>query len=408
MLTDKIKALAHKYTDEMIDFRRCLHRHPELSMKELRTSSAIADRLKRLDGIDVREKAAGGTGVIGTLRCGGEGPALLLRADIDALPIKEASGLPFASENNGVMHACGHDGHAAWLLGSAMILSELRGNLRGCVKFVFQPGEETGDGGRRMVHDEKVLENPKVDAVFAAHAWPDVPAGKIAIAERCAFGHPGRFSIKVTGRGGHGSWPHLCVDPIAVAHQIYGALQQIVSRRLPETAARVISVCTIRSGDSFRSNIIPDWCEMTGTIRGDRAEVMEQIVRDIKTLAEGIASANGARAEVSARYGGAVINSPEAVELCAAAASKIAGAENVLTDREPHLGGEDFSEYISRVPGAYLFAGIGTGGTKGKFGLHSDNFVLDESVIPEMAAIFAQITADFLEKGGFHGAASSD
>lgn len=401
MLTDDIKALAQKYAPHMIEFRRDLHRHPEISMHELRTSERIAEELKKLDGVEVREHAAGGTGVIGLLRGNGDGPTVLLRADIDALPIKEATGLSFASETDGMMHACGHDGHAAWLLGSAMILSELRGRFRGNVKFVFQPGEETGDGGRRMILDEKVLEAPKVDAVFAAHAWPDVPAGKISIAERCAFGYAGRFSVKVTGRGGHGSWPHLCIDPIAVAHQIYGAIQQIVSRRLPETAPRVISVCTIRSGDSEKSNIIPDWCEMTGTIRGDRAEVMEQITRDLKTLAEGIAAANGARAEAAARYGKAVINTPEAVAFCAEAAAKITGAENVIIDKEPHLGGEDFSEYITRVPGAYLFAGIETEKTRGKFGLHSNNFVLEESVVPRMAAVFAQIAVDFTEKGGF-------
>lgn len=402
MLTDEIKALAEKHAAALTEFRRDLHRHPELSMKERRTAARIAEELRKLDGLDVTEWAAGGTGVTALLR--GEkagGATVLLRADIDALPVEEKTGLPFASENAGVMHACGHDGHAAWLLGAAMILSELRGNFGGCVKFVFQPGEEGGGGGRRMVAEDKVLDSPRVDAVFAAHAWPGVPSGKIAVAERCAFGYPGRFSIKVTGRGGHGSWPHLCVDPIAVAHQIYGALQQIVSRRLPETAARVLSVCTIRSGDSFASNVIPEWCEMTGTIRSDRAEVMEQMTREIKSISEAVAAANVASAEVSSRWGGAVINTPEAVTFCIEAAAKIVGAGNAVVDREPHLGGEDFSEYITRAPGAYLFAGIDTDETRGKFGLHANNFTLDESVVPRMAAVFAQIAADFLEKGGF-------
>ena len=402
MLTEEIKASAERHAAAMIEFRRDLHRHPELSMKERRTALRIAEELKKLDGLEVTEGAAGGTGVVALLRGGkGKGVTVLLRADIDALPVTEETGLPFASENAGVMHACGHDGHAAWLLGAAAILSELGENLSGCVKFVFQPGEENGSGGRRMVLEDKVLESPHVDAVFAAHAWPGVPSGNIAITERCAFGYPGRFSIKVTGRGGHGSWPHLCVDPIAVAHQIYGALQQIVSRRLPETTARVLSVCTIRSGDSFAGNIIPEWCEMTGTIRSDRSEVMEQMTCDIKNLAENIAAANGARAEVSSRWGGAVINTPEAVPFCTEAAAKIIGAENVVIDREPHLGGEDFSEYITRAPGAYLFAGIDTDETREKFCLHASNFVLDESVVPRMAAVFAQIAVDFIENGGF-------
>lgn len=402
MLTEEIKTLARRYTGQITEFRRELHRYPELSMKEYRTASRIAEELKKLEGIEVTEGAADGTGVIGILRgAKNGGSAVLLRADIDALPITEATGLPFASENDGIMHACGHDGHAAWLIGCAMILSALRGEFGGCVKFVFQPGEECGSGGHKMVVKDRVLESPNVDAVFAAHAWPNLPVGKIAIAERCAFGYPGRFSIKVVGRGGHGSWPHLCVDPIAVAHQIYGALQQIVSRRLPETAARALSVCAIRSGDSEASNIIPDWCEMTGTIRSDRIEVMEQLVRDIKNLSNGIAEINGAKAEVAAQYSGAVINSPEAISFCAGSAAKIVGSENIIIDKEPHLGGEDFSEYITRVPGAYLFAGIETESTRGKFGLHSNNFVLEESCVPEMAAVFAQIAVDFLERGGF-------
>lgn len=402
MLTKEIKELSKCFAVRMIEFRRDLHRHPELSMRERRTASRVVEELKQLDGIEVTEGAAGGTGVIGILRgaraCRG---TVLLRADIDALPVTEETGLPFASENPGVMHACGHDGHAAWLLGSAMILSALRDSFGGCVKFVFQPGEECGGGGLRMITEGRVLEEPRVDAVFAAHAWPELPEGKIAVAERIAFGYSGKFSIKVIGRGGHGSWPHLCIDPIAVANQIYCALQQIVSRRLPATASRAISVCTICSGDSKASNIIPAWCEMTGTIRGDSTEVMEQMAHDIKNLSEGIASVNGAIAKVTVRRGRAVVNTPEAVAFCVEAAGKTAGRENVIIDREPHLGGEDFSEYTARVPGAYLFAGIGTAKRSENTGLHSSRFVLEESVVPRMAEVFAQIAVDFFEKGGF-------
>ena len=401
MLTEKIKALAAQITDELIAFRRDLHMHPELSNEEHYTASRIAEELDKIEGMEVFRGLAGGTGVMGMLH-GKKGPGkvVLLRADIDALPIQEETGLPFSSCNPGVMHACGDDAHATWLLGSAKILGALQDELCGTVKFVFQPGEEGGGGGPRMVQGSKVLENPTVDAVFAAHAWPEIDAGEMHVAH-CAFGHAGGFTIKVTGKGGHGSWPHECIDPIAVSHQIYGGLQQIVSRRLHETAARVLSVCTIQSGPQFKSNIIPDECTMTGTLRSDRREVIAEMARLVEQIAVQIAEANDATAEVTTRYGDAVINTPEAIPFALNAGAKILGADKVKEDLMPHLGGEDFTEYITRVPGAYVFAGIATPETKGKFGLHSNKFVLEESVIPNMAAVFAQMAVDFIEKGSF-------
>ena len=401
MLTEKIKALAAQITDELIAFRRDLHMHPELSNEEHYTAARIAEELDKIEGMEVFCGLAGGTGVMGMLKGGkGEGKVVLLRADIDALPIREETGLAFSSQNDGVMHACGHDAHATWLLGSAKILAALKEEICGTVKFVFQPAEEGGGGGVRMVQESKVLENPAVDAVFAAHAWPEIDAGEMHVAH-CAFGHAGGFSIKVTGKGGHGSWPHECIDPIAVAHQIYGGLQQIVSRRLHETAARVLSVCTIQSGPQVKSNIIPDCCTMTGTLRSDREEVIAEMARLVEQISKQIAEANDAIAEVTTRYGDAVHNTPEAIPFALNAGAKILGADKVKEDLMPHLGGEDFSEYITRVPGAYVFAGIATPETKGQFGLHSNKFVLDEGVLPNMAAVFAQMVVDFFEKGSF-------
>ena len=401
MLTEKIKALAAQITDELIACRRDLHMHPELSNEEHYTASRIAEELDKIEGMEVFRGLAGGTGVMGMLHGKkGSGKVVLLRADIDALPIQEETGLPFSSCNPGVMHACGHDAHATWLLGSAKILAALQEEICGTVKFVFPPGEEGGGGGPRMVQGSKVLENPAVDAVFAAHAWPEIDAGEMHVAH-CAFGHAGGFTIKVTGKGGHGSWPHECIDPIAVSHQIYGGLQQIVSRRLHETAARVLSVCTIQSGPQFKSNIIPDECTMTGTLRSDRREVIAEMARLVEQISKQIAEANDATAEVTTRYGEAVINTPEAIPFALNAGAKILGADKVKEDLMPHLGGEDFTEYITRVPGAYVFAGIATPETKGKFGLHSNKFVLEESVIPNMAAVFAQMAVDFMEKGSF-------
>lgn len=403
MLTEEIKAKAAEFTPALIEFRRDLHMHPELSNEEVRTAEKIAEQLSKIEGMEVTRGAAG-TGVVALLKGTGTQGAdktVLLRADIDALPIEETTGLEFASQTPNVMHACGHDGHASWLLGSAMILASLRDQFKGTVKFVFQPAEEGGGGGNRMVNEFKVLENPAPDAVFACHAWPDEEEGNVAVAMRPAFGYAGGFSIKVIGKGGHGSWPHQCVDPIAVANQIYGGLQQIVSRQMDETVARVISVCTIHSGPQDKSNIIPDCCTMTGTIRCDDLDQMEYLIKRIHAVSEGIAAANDAQAEVSCRHGKAVINTPEAIPFVLESAAKIVGKEHAILDTRAHLGGEDFSEYTSRVPGVYMFAGIANDENRGKWGLHSSDFVLQESVIPRMAAVFAQVTLDYMEKGSF-------
>ena len=403
MLTDKIKEKSLEHSDYIINFRRDLHMHPELSMEEHRTAKRIAEELSKMDGMEVLDNLAGGTGVMGLLRGNkGTGKTVLIRADIDALPIQETTDLPFTSQNEGVMHACGHDAHAAWLLGSAKILSELRDEFGGCIKFAFQPGEEGFGGARKMVTESKVLENPPVDAVFASHVWPEIKAGEMHVAERCAFGYTGRFTIKVIGKGGHGSWPHGAIDPIAVAHQIYTGLQQIVSRRLLETAARVLSVCMIHSGPQDKRNIIPDTCTMTGTLRSDKLEVMENMTSLIHQISKGIAEANDAVAEVSTEINDAVINNREAVIFCIDSAAKILGEDNVKLDTEPHLGGEDFNEFINRVPGAYVFTGIAAGNPEDTYDLHNSHFTIaDESIIPKMSAVFSQFAVDFLEKGTF-------
>ncbi len=205
-MREKILEISKEIEPKLIEIRRTLHQHPELALEEFKTAKIVAETLKDIPGIDVFENMSDGTGVVGILK--GEkgcGKCIMLRADIDALPIEEQLNVPFKSQNPGCMHACGHDAHAAWLLGAAMILGRLRKEFGGTVKFVFQPGEERGRGARSLIEKDKILENPPVDAVFAAHAWPTVRAGQIGIAAKYAFGCAGVFSIKVTGKGGHGS-----------------------------------------------------------------------------------------------------------------------------------------------------------------------------------------------------------
>lgn len=393
---NEILTMAETIAPRLAELYHDFHRHPELSAHEYETAERVLSVLKEIEGMEITTGVAD-TGVVALLH-GKKGPGktVLLRADMDALPIEEQSGVPFASEYPGVMHACGHDGHTTWLLGAALLLGQMRDSFSGTVKFVFQPDEEDASGAKRMVLEEKVLENPKADAVFAAHAWPGVEAGQIAIAEKYAFGMHGVFSIRITGKGGHGSSPHLCVDPIAVAHQIYGALQQVVSRKVDEMEPRVLTIGSIHAGPEERGNIIPHTCIMRGTIRGLKREVMEQMLGEIRSLSCGIAKLNGASCLVEGSYDPAVENDAATTALCLHAAQKVLGEQNAYILHKANLAGEDFAEFTSRVPGTYFYVGIANEETRGKFGLHSPLFKLEESVLHKTAAVFAQLTLDYL------------
>lgn len=404
-MREKILEISKEIEPKLIEIRRTLHQHPELALEEFKTAKIVAETLKDIPGIDVFENMSDGTGVVGILK--GEkgcGKCIMLRADIDALPIEEQLNVPFKSQNPGCMHACGHDAHAAWLLGAAMILGRLRKEFGGTVKFVFQPGEERGRGARSLIEKDKILENPPVDAVFAAHAWPTVRAGQIGIAAKYAFGCAGVFSIKVTGKGGHGSWPYECNNPITAAVQIYSALQGIVAERLDSTEPRVISVCSIHAGQKGLSNVIPDECILEGTIRATDRTIMEQIKKEIEETAASIASAYHADCEAFVMIGlNAVENDPELIRLSKTSAEEILGAGNSYIIDKKHLGGENFSEYSSKVPGCYMFVGIATDKTEGRFGLHSPIFEIAEEVLSPASAVFANIVLNYFsdEDTGF-------
>ncbi len=394
-MTEKIEHIAKSIEDELIYLRRNLHKYPELSLHETATARIIAENLRKLPGITVYEGMSEGTGVIGILKGEkGTGKCVMLRADMDALPIEEELDVEYKSRNPGRMHACGHDAHITWVMGAAMILSRIRKKFGGTVKFVFQPGEELGKGALALVKKDKVLENPQVDAVFAAHAWPQIRTGQIGIAERYAFGCPGGFTLKITGKGGHGSWPYLCTNPITVANQIYIALQGVVSENIDSVEPRVISIGSIHAGDA--GNTIPDTCTMRGTIRATDMKVMEQIAAEIKNIAAGITAMHIARYELQTHIGGkAVENAPELVRLSQMSAQEILGTGKCHIIRKKHLGGENFSEFSSRVPGCYMFVGITNDKTEGKFGLHSPIFEIDEGALAPTAAVLADITLNY-------------
>lgn len=399
-MKERIISISKEIEEELIQTRRQLHRHPELALQEVRTAKFIAEKLKVIPGMTVMEGMAEGTGVVGILRGGkGDGRCVMLRADMDALPVEEQTDCEFRSEEPGKMHACGHDAHVTWILGAAMILGRIRDSFAGTVKFVFQPGEERGLGAGALIEKNRILENPKVDAVFAAHCWPSVRAGRIGIAEQYAFGCPGGFEIRITGKGGHGSWPYLCVNPITCAVQIYTALQGIAAEEIDSVEPRVITIGSIHAGEA--GNIIPDTCVMKGTIRATRMDIMKQMAARIKETAEAVASMHGASAEFQVHMGdGAVENNPQLVELCRESADEILGKDQCYIIRKKHLGGENFSMYSSRVPGCYMFVGIATDRTEGKFGLHSPVFEVAEEVLAPAAAVFAEVAVNYFKREG--------
>ncbi len=376
---------------DLIAFRRKLHECPELCMEEYKTSEYIAEELKQIEGMEVRIGLAGGTGVMGILWGNHPGKCIALRADIDALPVEENNDLSFKSKHPGRMHACGHDGHATWIVGAAKLLGSLHGEFPGVVKFIFQPGEERGRGAIEMIRDDHVLEEPVVDMAFAAHAWPSVPSGKIGIARRYAFGCPGGFEFTIQSKGGHGSWPHKAVNPIMIASQICMTLPRIISEKIDAVEPRVISVGSIHAGKEHVGNIIPDSCCVSGTVRSTKAEVLRQLLGEIEHVVKYNCEMSGASYTMNKHFmTHPVKNNSELRDLCKKCAGKMIGEDNVYIIEEDNLGGENFAEFCSRVPAAYMFMGIKKEGEE-PFDLHSPKFMLDESVLARAAQVFAAL-----------------
>lgn len=338
---------------EIREFRRDLHAHPEIAYMEVRTAGKVAETLRAIPGLEVREGLAK-TGVIATLGRGKPGPAVALRADMDALPMTEESGVSYASKHPGVAHACGHDGHTAMLLGAARILAENVDELAGPVRFIFQPAEEGGAGGRAMVEDG-ALEDPRVEAIFGLHNMPDpaTHAGQICLCPGAAMAGTGIFTITVEGIGGHAAGPHRCVDPIVIGSQIVGALQTIVARETDPVDSAVVSVTQFHAGTAF--NVIPPEAVIRGTFRALDERVLE-VTRDaIKARAEAIALAFGAKARVEIQINYPVLRNAPATDALFRAVVRAVGREADFVEVPPILGGEDFAFYLQSVPGTFWF-----------------------------------------------------
>ncbi len=376
-----INRIAEFHT-EIAEIRRDLHQHPELLYDVHRTAGRVAEKLKAF-GVDEVVTGIGRTGVVGVIRGSGDGPTIGLRADMDALPITEATDLPYASANEGVMHACGHDGHTAMLLGAAKYLAETR-NFKGTAILIFQPAEEGGAGGKAMLEDG-LMERFGIEEVYGMHNMPGQPVGTFAIRPGPLLASTDEFSITVKGRGGHAAWPSTTIDPIVIIASIVGALQTVVSRAVDPLDAAVVSITRMKAGSA--SNVIPDTAWIGGTARTLRPEVRDLLEQRIEAIANGIAASHGASAEIDYRRKYPVtVNHPSETEFAAKIAAEIVGADKVDLNTPPLLGAEDFSYMLEARPGAFILAGNGDSA-----GLHSPQFDFNDELIPLGASYWVRL-----------------
>ncbi|HHY49235.1 MAG TPA: amidohydrolase [Alphaproteobacteria bacterium] len=358
---------------EIVAWRHDFHRHPELLYDVHRTAARVAELLRSF-GVDEVATGLGRTGVVAVIRGRGPGKTIGLRADMDALPILERTGKPYASRTPGAMHACGHDGHMAMLLGAARYLAETRG-FDGTAVLIFQPAEEGGAGARAMIEDG-LMDRFGIEEVYGLHNMPGVPAGAFTIREGSIMAASDKFTIEIEGIGGHAAMPHNTVDPVVVAAHVVVALQTIVSRLVNPARAAVVSVTALRAGEAF--NVIPRTVQMTGTARSLDEAVRDLIEERIGAVARGIAESFGARARYSYQRGYPVtVNAARPAAFAAAVARDVAGDDRVDDNTDPTMGGEDFSYMLQARPGAFIFLGNGASSE-----LHSDDYDFNDEIIP--------------------------
>ena len=364
-----------RIADAAIATRRDLHRHPELSWKEERTQRVILERLRALGLEDVRPLAR--TGATALARGAREGPCVLWRADIDALPVPEKTDLPFASEREGVMHACGHDAHAAIALGLAELAADARDSLAGAVRFVFQPAEEAS-GGAALCIEEGILEEPRVERCLGLHVSADVPVGAINVAPGPFFASPTSLRIVIAGRGGHAASPHQSVDAVVVAAHVITALQTVVSRSLPPLESGVLTIGKLEAG--FRGNVIAESAELRGTLRTYRESVRDRMVARVEEVCAGVCAAFGATATVEHRTScPPLVNDEGVTAFVRAEAERFFGT---APRAAPGMGAEDMACFLRERPGCYLWLGARHEGEGGPGRHHDPGFVIDERAIP--------------------------
>ena len=380
---------ARSYQPELIAIRHDIHAHPELGLEEVRTADLVARKLEEW-GIEVH-RGVGITGVVGVLRNGNGQASVGLRADMDALPILEATELPYASQNPGKMHACGHDGHTTMLLGAAKYLAETK-NFNGTVNFIFQPAEE-GVGGALAMLKDGLFERFPCNAVYGMHNRPGLPVGKFITGPGARAAGGAFFDLLITGKGAHGAHPQQSIDPVLVACHIGTALQSIVSRNVSARDTAVLSITKIQSGDAY--NVIPQTALMAGTVRTMNRDVMTMIEKNMERLATSIAAGFGAEAKLDFRYIFApMVNNDAEAALYGDAAAELVGETNLDRHSPPGMGSEDFSFMMEQVPGAHINLGNGASAA-----LHNHKYDFNDETIPYGVALYAGIVEKKLPKG---------
>lgn len=393
MAQDELKAEIAARHGELVELRRYFHERPETAFEERETAREIAERLRR-SGLEVME-GVGKTGVVGLLRGeAGPGKTLLVRADIDALPVTEANDAPYRSRNQGKMHACGHDAHIAIALTLADVLGRHRGELAGNVKFAFQPAEELAAGAKPMIADG-VMRDPEVDGVIGLHIWSQTPVGDVAIQEGPFFASADHVVLRVRGRGGHGAMPHLNVDPLVAAAQIVVALQTLISREISPFHPAVITFGSIHGGTA--SNVTADEVELQGTVRAYDVADRDHLLRRIEEVAGGIAGALRAKAELTMKEGiPACVNDPEMTALVRRAAEATAGEQHISRGDQRQSVSDDMALFLRAVPGCYFLLGAGNADKGFTAPHHSAHFDIDEDALPIGVEVMARAALEYL------------
>ncbi len=385
------KQEAEALREKVVAFRRDFHKHPEIAFEEVRTSGIVADELRRL-GLEV-QTGVGKTGVIAILEGNTDGPTVLVRADMDALPIQEENQTEYASQYAGKMHACGHDGHTAIALGVANLFAKYRDNIKGRIKFVFQPAEEIGSGATAMIKDG-ALENPRPDVSLGLHLWNTMPLGTLGVADGPVMAGSSSFGMTITGKGGHAAIPHSCIDPVPVGAQIILALQTIVSRNISPQDSAVVSITKMSASDAY--NIIPESVQLAGTFRFFRVETRDLIEKRIREIATGIATAMNCTVEFWFHHATIpVVNHPDVSAKARETFKKIVPAE-LHMHQEPTTGGEDMAFFMHDVPGMFFFVGSANAERGLNYGHHHPKFDFDEEVLPLSVALLASAVADYV------------
>ncbi|MCK5568095.1 MAG: amidohydrolase [Spirochaetes bacterium] len=383
-----IRKLVHDQKNLIINTRRDLHRIPEPAYTEKKTSAYVAEYLKK-EGLDIQTGIAQ-FGVVGLMKLVRPGKTLMIRSDIDALPVTEETGLPFGSTHEGAMHACGHDGHMAMVLGAATVLNKVKDKLNGNIKFLFQPAEE-GPGGAKPMIEEGVMENPKVDYSIGCHLWPAVPEGNIGVKAGPLMAAMDRFDLKIIGRGGHGAMPHLCVDALEVGNQVVNALQRIVSRQMNPLQPAVVTIGSFQAGKTF--NIIAGEAEMCGTTRTFDRDIWSSWPERMEKIIRGVCESMNAEYELKYTQGyPPTINDESMTEVVRRCAKDVVGGERVI-EPEPTMGGEDMAFYLEKSKGCYFFLGVGR---EGCASLHNPQFDLNEDVLLTGVEMYCHVAFELL------------